>query len=125
MKAILRILSTALAMLLLGQTALAAPKTTPTPRPMDITEEQQEPPEMIQQVLDLAYAEWAHYEGKKLKNPNKFTEWRGKGIKFGWCGGYITWCMIQANVPMETLDKTREQWADGVVHVKEASVASC
>ena len=120
-------LAVLMALLLCWNTALAASKkgkskTTPTPPPMSISEEQEEPPEIIRQVLDIAYEEWVNYGGRKLKNPNKFTEWRGKGIKFGWCGGYITWCMLEAGVPMETLDKTEERSVDGVVHVKEASV---
>ena len=31
-------------------------------------------------VLDIAYNEWKELDGKTLKNVNKYTEWRGKGI---------------------------------------------
>ena len=90
MKRLLRGLCALLLMTLLLPTALAA-KATPTPPPVAIsTEAPVQPPEQIQQVLDIAYNEWAELDGKTLKNVNKYTEWRGKGIGFGWCGGYIT-----------------------------------
>ena len=79
-------------------------------------------PEQIQQVLDIAYNEWNTLAGKTLKKCNKYTEWRGKGVSFGWCGGFITWCMLEADVPMETLANTEEKPVEGIVHVKEASV---
>ena len=107
-----------------GSTAQAAKKASPTPTPPPVALENttDEPPQQIQDYLDIAYQEWVEHGGKRLKNPNKFTEWRGKGIKFGWCGGYVTWCMMEAGIPMETLEKTEEKPVEGVVHVKEASV---
>ena len=132
MKRLLRGLCALLLMTLLLPTALAA-KATPTPPPVAIsTEAPVQPPEQIQQVLDIAYNEWAELNGKTLKNVNKYTEWRGKGIGFGWCGGYITWCMMQANVEMEELEAVKKAakesedgvfvQVEGVHHVKEASV---
>ena len=132
MKRLLRGLCDLLLMTLLLPTALAA-KATPTPPPVAIsTEAPVQPPEQIQQVLDIAYNEWAELDGKTLKNVNKYTEWRGKGIGFGWCGGYITWCMMQANVEMEELEAVKKAakesedgvfvQVEGVHHVKEASV---
>ena len=132
MKRLLRGLCALLLMTLLLPTALAA-KATPTPPPVAIsTEAPVQPPEQIQQVLDIAYNEWAELDGKTLKNVNKYTEWRGKGIGFGWCGGYITWCMMQANVEMEELEAVKKAakesedgvfvQVEGVHHVKEASV---
>ena len=83
MKRLLRGLCALLLMTLLLPTALAA-KATPTPPPVAIsTEAPVQPPEQIQQVLDIAYNEWAELDGKTLKNVNKYTEWRGKGIGFG------------------------------------------
>ena len=132
MKRLLRGLCALLLMTLLLPTALAA-KATPTPPPVAIsTEAPVQPPEQIQQVLDIAYNEWKELDGKTLKNVNKYTEWRGKGIGFGWCGGYITWCMMQANVEMEELEAVKKAakesedgvfvQVEGVHHVKEASV---
>ena len=121
MKMFMRCLAIALMMSMLCTTALAA-KATPTPPPVEITQEVQQPPEEIQAVLDLAYSEWETLAGKTLKNVNKYTEWRGKGIGFGWCGGYITWCMLEKGIPMEELQNMEEGPAAGVVHVKEASV---
>lgn len=87
MKRLLRGLCALLLMTLLLPTALAA-KATPTPPPVAIsTEAPVQPPEQIQQVLDIAYNEWAELDGKTLKNVNKYTEWRGKGIGFGLDGG--------------------------------------
>ncbi|MBR2718925.1 MAG: hypothetical protein IKB78_06505 [Clostridia bacterium] len=126
-KNMLRGLSLALILCLLAPVALAAkkPADTPTPAPVAITQTVQQPPEVIRSVLDLAYTEWETLAGKTLKNVNKYTEWRGKGIGFGWCGGYITWCMLQHEIPMEQLQvmqKNDQGPVDGVVHVKEASV---
>ena len=57
--------------------------TTPTPPPLDIDEHVQQPPEEIRRVLDIAWQEWETLAGKTLKDCNKYTEWRGKGISFG------------------------------------------
>jgi len=116
-----RALALALALTTLCSAALAA-KATPTPPPVAIPQEKLTPPEEIRQVLDIAYNEWETLNGKRLKDVNKFTEWRGKGVGFGWCGGYITWCMIQAGIPMQELQKFEEGPVEGIYHVKEASV---
>mgnify|MGYP003209058347 CR=1 FL=1 len=136
MKRLLRGLCALLLMTLLLPTALAA-KATPTPPPVAIsTEAPVQPPEQIQQVLDIAYNEWKELDGKTLKNVNKYTEWRGKGIGFGWCGGYITWCMMQANVEMEELRRSRRprrnprmacscRWRVSTTSRRPASASSC
>lgn len=123
MKMIRRCAALALALCLVGSAAQAAKaQPTPTPPPVAIDRTVQQPPEMIRQVLNLAYAEWEDLNGKTLKRVNKYTEWRGKGIGFGWCGGYVTWCMLQVDVPMEELQKMEEGPVGGIFHVKEASV---
>jgi len=117
-----------IALCLFAPSALAA--ATPTPPPVEIAASPEEPPEIIRHMLDIAYTEWEALAGKRLKDVNKFTEWRGKGIGFGWCGGFITWCMLEAGVSMEELEpikaeaKKHDGWypAAGVYHVKEASV---
>lgn len=116
---------------LMPVSALAA-KATPTPPPQVISEETAQVPEEIQEVLDIAYREWQELDGKSLKRVNKYTEWRGKGIGFGWCGGYITWCMMEADIPMEELEPVKKLAKDsedgifyqpeGLFHIKEASV---
>ena len=70
-------------MLLFSQALAAA---TPTPPPVAIDQTVEQPPKIIQDVLDIAYSEWEVLAGRALKQVNKFTEWRGKGIGFGWCG---------------------------------------
>ena len=108
--------------LLLPALSQAAAKATPTPPPTETVTQLMEPPEEIQQVLDLAYSEWATLDGKPLNKVNKYTEWRGKGIGFGWCGGFVTWCMMQCGIPMDVLQDMIEEPKDGLFHVKEASV---
>lgn len=128
MKKILSFLLAVSLTVLCAVPSLAAKKSgpTPTPPPIEITPEIEEPPELIQQVLDIAYGEWAELAGKTLKKANKYTKWRTSSESgFGWCGGFITWCMIQAEVSMDTLDvvkKNGEGPVDGIYHVKEASV---
>lgn len=106
--------------------AAGSTKPTPTPPPVEIPTELEEPPELIEQVLEIAYGEWSGLAGKALKKANKYTKWRTSSENgFGWCGGFITWCMIQAEVSMDTLDivkKNGEGPVDGIYHVKEASV---
>lgn len=125
-----RILSIALMLCILIPSAFAA-DPTPTPPPVEISAQPAVPPQMIRNVLDLAYAQWEELAGATLKEVNKYTEWRGKGVGFGWCGGFITWCMLECGVPMEELeffkDKAKESEnrmypAEGIMHVKEASV---
>ena len=122
MKILKRAALLALLLCLVCAGACAAAKPTATPPPVQIPTEVQQPPEEIRQVLDIAYGEWERLAGKTLKNVNKYTEWRGKGIGFGWCGGYITWCMIEAGIPMAELQKIEEAPVEGIYHVKEASV---
>ena len=131
MKHLRRIIAMLLVFILLIPAALAA--STPTPPPVEINTSPVTPPESIQKVLDIAYTEWETLAGKTLKRTNKYTEWRGKGVSFGWCAGYVTWCMIEAGIEMyekehflETDNDTEEGFypAEGVIHVKEAGVGN-
>jgi len=120
-----RSLALVMALCLLASPALAAKaKPTPTPAPVQVEETIQQPPAQIRKALDIAYGEWERLAGKTLKKVNKYTEWRGKGIGFGWCGGFITWCMMEAGIPMDVLEKVKkiEGPVEGIYHVKEASV---
>lgn len=128
MKQILRgLIALTLVLCLTCPAAMAASKSksTPTPPPAEIVTTIQTPPPEIQQVLDIAYNEWETLAGRSLKKCNKYTEWRGKGVSFGWCGGFITWCMLEAGIPMDVLEDVKAQGegeVPGVIHVKEASV---
>ena len=127
MKKFLRIIAFMLLLTLFCPTALAkAPDAIPL---KEISATQVEPPPEIRQVLDIAYAQWQETDGKNLTDKNKFTEWRGKGYKFQWCGGYVTWCMLEAGIPMMTLGEFRSAakqsddrlvLKDGVYHCEEA-----
>lgn len=109
--------------LLCTSSALAAKKKEESFTARDITTDVvEEVPAQIQEVLDLAYQQWQEVDAQNLKQKNKFTEWRGKGYKFGWCGGFVTWCMLQAGVPQEEKNSIKEGEVKGVVHVKEAGV---
>ena len=128
-----RILCLAFAALLalLSVPAAQAATSTPTPPPVMIETSPVEPPEVIQNMLDIAYNEWETLAGKTLTTTNKYTEWRGKGVSFGWCAGYITWCMLEAGVPqyemeyfLDESNDTEEGFfpVEGVMHVQEAGV---
>ncbi len=111
---------------LVASPALAASKkkssATPTPVPLEITEDVVEDvPDTIRQLLDLAYNEWKELNGKALPNPNKYTKWRNN-YKYGWCGGFITWCMLEVGIPQQEHTEIREGEVEGIVHVKEAGV---
>ena len=122
----LKHLTVLLLAVLLGFTASAqaAGKSspTPTPAPRDISAEVVEDiPETIQQLLDLAYGEMIETDAKNLKEKNKYTKWRNNG-SYGWCGGFITWCMLELGVPQQEWAKTPKEEVPGIVHVKEAGV---
>ncbi len=110
-----------LALTLMAGAALAG-RATPTPEPVDVpTHVIRDVPETIQALLDLAHSEWEELGGRALRRSNKYTRWRNN-YEWGWCGGFITWCMIQLDVPQETWTHIEEGDVDGIVHVHEAGV---
>ena len=105
-----------------SSSALAAKKKNQEYTAREITTEVvQDIPAAIQQVLDSAYEQWIETDGKNLKDKNKFTKWRNN-YTFEWCGGFITWCMLEAGIPMEENNKIKEGEVEGLFHVKEAGV---
>ena len=128
MKKFVRIIAFMLMLTLCAPVALAA-KATPTPPPVSIDPALVSPPPEIQNVLDIARAQWLEVDGKNIGDVNKYTEWRGKGYKFQWCAGFVTWCMMEAGIPMMTAKEfqsaARESddglvHKDGLFHVEEA-----
>ena len=119
-----RVLAFSLALILcFSSAALAAGKNSKkeyTAREIttDIVEEI---PAAIQQVLDYAYEQLVETNGKNLKEKNKFTKWRND-YTFEWCGGFVTWCMLEAGIPMEEKNKIQDGEVEGLFHVKEAGV---
>ena len=108
--------------LLICSSAAAAKKSTPTLPPPEVPAEVvSDIPDTIRQVLDLAYDQLVEVNGKNLKEKNQFTKWRNN-YEFGWCGGFITWCMLQLDVPQKEKNKTPKEEVSGIVHVKEAGV---
>ena len=96
-----RIASYSVILCLLFQSSAFASKgkASTTPVPPDVPAEIiREIPVIIQQLLDLAHEELIEVNGENLKEQNKYTKWRNNG-KWGWCGGFITWCMLELGVP--------------------------
>ena len=121
MKLIRRIVVLTLVLMLLVPGALAAKKNTkPTARAIT-TEVVQDVPETIQNMLDLARSEWLETDGQDLKEKNKYTKWRNN-YPYGWCGGFITWLMLEMEIPQKEKNKTPKAEVEGLVHVKEAGV---
>ena len=117
-----RVTALLLALLLLFSSSALAAKKKDAPVARQITTEVvQDIPETIQKVLDLAYEQLVETDGAELKEKNKFTEWRNK-YKYGWCGGFITWLMLQLEVPQEVKNKVPKGEVEGLYHVKEAGV---
>ena len=117
-----KVFSLVLALILLCSSSALAAKKKDAPVARRITEEViEEIPETIQKVLDLAYEQWIETDGAELKEKNKFTEWRNK-YKYGWCGGFITWLMLQLEVPQTEKNKIKKGEVEGLFHVKEAGV---
>ena len=126
MKRLLSLLLTCL-MLSAPSLSLAAkkPKPTATPAPLDILQELQEPPEEIRHMLDIAYTEWETLQGKKLPKSNKYTKW-WNNYEWGWCAGFVTWCMLEAGIPTELEDeilKQPEASQEGIFCVRGSSPA--
>jgi len=107
--------------LLLSSSAFAAKKkneVVPRAIPEDVI---QEIPETIQQVLDLAYEQLIETDAQELKTINKYTKWRND-YSYGWCGGFITWCMLQLDIPQKDKNSIKKGEVEGLFHVKEAGV---
>ena len=123
MKTAKRLLSLLLCLLLLSGTALAASGKNSQDVVLRKVPEQviAEVPETIQELLDLAYAEWQATDGAELKDKNKYTKWRNN-YAFGWCGGFVTYCALEVGIPQQEKNKTKEGDVEGFVHVKEAGV---
>ena len=120
MNRICRAAALLLSLLLLFSSSALAAKEEYTVREIT-TEVVQEIPETIQQVLDLAYQEWIDTDAQNLQKKNKYTAWRNSH-EFGWCGGFITWCMLQLGIPQQEKNRIKAGDVEGLVHVKEAGV---
>ncbi len=112
--------------------ALAAKKAkaTPTPAPMEIGTEIVAPPESIQHLLDIVYNEWETVGGKDQGVKNKYTTWFNNYNwgKNSWCAGFVTWCMLEAEIPMLPQDELKKEVEEGIApepifHVKGSSPA--
>ncbi|QTE70909.1 CHAP domain-containing protein [Clostridiales bacterium FE2011] len=117
-----RALALMLVLILCCSTSLAAKKKATEYTAREITTEVvQDIPAEIQNMLDIAYEQLIETDGKNLKEKNKYTKWRND-YKFEWCGGFVTWCMLEAGIPMEEKNKIEDGEVEGLFHVKEAGV---
>ncbi len=117
---------TVAALLLFSSSAVAAKKekATPTPAPVLIQTEPADPPELISRMLDIAYQEWTDVNGADQGVKNKYTTWYNN-YNWGrnsWCAGFVTWCMLEAEIPQTTQDEVRKYdegtCPEPVFHVK-------
>ncbi len=75
----------------------------------DITVSEEAIPVLIRGAVDLALSEWKDNLGKTFTDRNKYTAWYcGKGPKchFGWCGGFVSYCLDTAGVPMDDYNES-------------------
>ena len=102
---------------------MGVPSATPTPMPLEINPEPVDPPDLIQNLLDVAYNEWQTVNGKNMGGKNKYTTWYNN-YDWGnnaWCAGFVTYCMLEAGIPqdtMENIQKGPEEAPEPVYHVK-------
>lgn len=120
-----------MAVLLLCSTACGAlaakSKATPTPAPVEIDPEIAEPPESIQNLLDIALQDWKDTNGKDQGEKNKYTTWFNN-YKWGrnaWCAGFVTWCMLEAGLPNTTYNDIKKledpEVPAPIFHMKESA----
>ena len=120
-----------------GSGALAGKaKPTPTPAPLDISPDPTEPPEQIRHMLDIAWQDWQDAGGKtqgdvttrngKKSVKNKYTLWRNDYYwnSNGWCAGFVTWCMLEAEIPQVSYSEIKsmpEEAPEPVYSIKDST----
>lgn len=105
-------------------------KATPTPPPAEIETGVVEPPEQIHRLLEIAHHEWETVNGKDQGVKNKYTTWFNN-YNWGrnsWCAGFVTWCMLEAEIPQMPQDELKKAVEEGtspeaIYHVKGSSPA--
>ena len=83
--------------------AESAPQPTATPEPLSITRQPEQPPDVILDMMNIAYNEWENLHGTALKKSNKYTKWVNDA-EWGWCAGFTSWCAREAGVPQAGLN---------------------
>lgn len=84
------------------------PESTATPVPVRIAGGNEEPPDVILDMIEIARAEWEALGGKTLPRSNKYTQWVNDA-EWGWCAGFTSWCAMKAGVPQESLSRVLEK----------------
>ncbi len=75
----------------------------------DVTVDENALPHLIRAAIDLALGEWEENLGKTFTDRNKYTIWycgKGAGCHFGWCGGFVGYCLDKAGVPMDDYNES-------------------
>ena len=82
-----------------------------------------EMPEQIEKALAIALEEWEHFHGKTIGRSNRYTKWFcGWACKFGWCGGFTSYCLHKAGIPMAKWERSKLQPHGNPHAVREADV---
>ena len=108
---------------ILPASALAGSKATPTPAPVQIPDDVTDVPDMIRDLLDIAYREWETTGGSRLPKSNKYTKW-WNNYKWEWCAGFTTWCTLEAGIPQDdekVILKQKEGEFEGIYSCKASS----
>lgn len=80
-------------------------------------------PEQITQAIDIALAEWQASLGKTIGRSNKYTKWYcGRPCEFGWCGGFVSYSLDEAGLPMAYWRESELQPHGNPHAVREADV---
>ena len=121
-ESVLRVEGDTLVAVASGKCALVVVRNGHTYR-YPVTVDDNIPPDEIQKAIEIAQAEWRYWHGHALKKSNKYTLWYcRRPCSFGWCGGFVGWCLDEAGVPMYRVEKAQPV-ADGQPYaIAEAGV---
>ncbi|MDD4080923.1 MAG: Ig-like domain-containing protein [Eubacteriales bacterium] len=98
-------------------------KNKPVVRASILVVESAETPEQITRALDIALGEWQASLGKTIGRSNKYTKWYcGRPCEFGWCGGFVSYCLDEAGLPMAYWRESELQLHGNPHAVREADV---
>ncbi|NLG57215.1 MAG: Ig-like domain-containing protein [Clostridiales bacterium] len=98
-------------------------KNKPILRASLLVVENAQTPEQITRAIDIALGEWEGLLGKSLTRNNKYTKWYcGRPCEFGWCGGFVSFVLDEAGLPMDYWRESELQLHGDPHAVREADV---
>lgn len=92
--------------------------------PVAVTVESDEIPTVIREAIRIGLQEWEDHLGQTFESgkKNKYTIWFNN-TAFGWCGGFASYCLEMAGVPMQPTDQFRKATPqEGPYAIREAAV---